>query len=197
MTTVDVPPAPELKGSILLVCSGNICRSPAAAALLAMALGPLPVEIHSAGLMARDGMGVEPKMAAALGDRVDQAALSRFCSRRVTAEILSEADVILTATRNQRADTVRLAPSAVRNTFTLQEFSELAVAVSAWLKQTGEPKPHTISDFVDLVPQVRGTRTLKGDLSIGDPMGRSRRIHVKVAAEIERSVAMISQALLN
>lgn len=198
MSTFDHgSPTIELKGSILLVCSGNICRSPATAALLAEALGSRPVEVRSAGLIALDGLSVEPKMAEALGDRVDQATLSRFHSRRVTTQMTSEADLILTATRNQRADVVRFAPSAVRITFTLREFAELASDISTWLIKAGEPNPHTLADFVSLVPQVRGTRLPKGDLDIGDPMGRSRRVHRRVSAEIERAVTTISQALVH
>lgn len=47
---------------ILVVCTGNICRSPVAEAMLRDALPGL--EVHSAGLGALAGHGVEPTAAA-------------------------------------------------------------------------------------------------------------------------------------
>lgn len=195
MKGVVAPTRHELKGTVLLVCSGNICRSPAAAALLIEALGSLPVQVQSGGLVARDGLPLESKMAQALAHRVDPAKLDRFRSRRVDAEMLTEADLVLTATCSQRADVVRLAPPVVRSTFTLVEFAQLAADVAAMVERNGEASPHTISDFVSLVPQVRGTRRLKGSLDIGDPMGRSARTHARVARHIDSAVSAISHAL--
>ena len=186
---------PELKGSILLVCSGNICRSPVAAALLQTALRPLPVEVQSAGLIAREGKTLQPEMASALGARADAPELAHFRSRRVTADMLRESDLVLTATRSQRADVVRDTPSAVRTTFTMLEFAALATDVASMLDRTGEPRPHTVADFVALIPRVRGTRALRGTLDIDDPMGRSSRVHSKVALQIEHCVGEIAKAL--
>lgn len=187
---------PELKGSILLVCSGNICRSPAAMALLAEALHGLPVEIESAGLQARAGMPIEPRMLAALGDRLPASVATAFRSRPLSLEMLEGADLVLTATRSQRSDVVRLAPAVIRRTFTLLEFAELATDVASMVHSTGEPRPQTVADFVALTPQVRGTRQLDGPLDVVDPMGRSARTHVKVVREIDAAVAMITGALL-
>ena len=44
---------------ILVLCTGNICRSPVAAAMLAARLPDKRIE--SAGLGAMEGQGVEPK----------------------------------------------------------------------------------------------------------------------------------------
>ena len=44
---------------ILVVCVGNICRSPTAELLLRNALGPSAITVSSAGLSARVGEGGE------------------------------------------------------------------------------------------------------------------------------------------
>ncbi|WP_211333321.1 hypothetical protein [Terracoccus luteus] len=193
--TVDRAAA-ELKGSILFVCSGNICRSPVAAALLRGHLEQWPVEVESAGLIARDGLPVEPKMVkAAQGLGVQAPDLSGFRSRRATSEMLEQADLVLTATRSQRADVVREAPSTVRTAFTLKEFAAYVSDIADLLEQAGEAKPHTVADVVALVPLVRGERVRAGSPDITDPMGRSSRTHVRATREIAEAVARVARGL--
>jgi len=47
---------------ILVVCTANICRSPAAQQFLARALAGHPVEVHSAGTMAIDNHFAHPQI---------------------------------------------------------------------------------------------------------------------------------------
>ncbi|MBB2985721.1 arsenate reductase/protein-tyrosine-phosphatase family protein [Terracoccus luteus] len=193
--TID-PTASELKGSILFVCSGNVCRSPIAAALLRGYLEEWPVEVQSAGLIARDGLPVEPKMVKAVqGLGVQTPDLTEFRSQRLTADLLEQADLVVTATRSQRADVVRAAPSTVRTAFTVKEFAALVSDVVAMLERNGEAKPHTVADVVALVPLVRGMRVKSGSPDIMDPMGRSSRTHVRATREIAASVEEIARGL--
>ena len=108
--------------AILCVCTGNVCRSPAAERLLAARLGP-SVTVASAGTIGLVGRAIEPPMAAQL------AALGLedvgFAARRMTAADVSRADLVLGLTREHRAEAVELAPAAVRRAFTLLEFARL------------------------------------------------------------------------
>ena len=108
--------------SILCVCTGNVCRSPAAERLLAARLGP-GVTVASAGTVGLVGRAIDPQVAAhlaALG--LEDVGLA---ARRLTAADVSDADLVLGLTREHRAEAVELAPAAVRRAFTLLEFARL------------------------------------------------------------------------
>jgi protein-tyrosine-phosphatase len=90
--------------SILLVCTGNICRSPLAAALLERALGERAAEgirVSSAGTGAWDGAPVsEGAYLVGLERGLD---LSGHRARLLTRELVEQADLILTMARHHRA----------------------------------------------------------------------------------------------
>src|SRR5256886_14530299 len=89
---------------ILLVCTGNICRSPLGAALLQRALAGLGAEgiaVTSAGTGAWDGAPVsEGAYLVGLERGLD---LSGHRARLLTRELVEEADLILTMARHHRA----------------------------------------------------------------------------------------------
>ncbi len=89
---------------ILLVCTGNICRSPLAAALLERGLAERAIEgisISSAGTGAWDGAPVsEGAYLVGLERGLD---LSGHRARLLTRELVEEADLILTMARHHRA----------------------------------------------------------------------------------------------
>lgn len=89
---------------ILLVCTGNICRSPLAAALLQRALTERGVEgmdVSSAGTGAWDGAPVsEGAYLVGLERGLD---LSAHRARLLTRELIEQADLVLTMARHHRA----------------------------------------------------------------------------------------------
>lgn len=89
---------------ILLVCTGNICRSPLAAALLERALQGRAAEgvaVASAGTGAWDGAPVsEGAYLVGLERGLD---LSAHRARLLTRELVDESDLILTMARHHRA----------------------------------------------------------------------------------------------
>jgi protein-tyrosine-phosphatase len=89
---------------ILLVCTGNICRSPLAAALLQRALterGADGIEVSSAGTGAWDGAPVsEGAYLVGLEQGLD---LSAHRARLLTRDLVEHSDVILTMARHHRA----------------------------------------------------------------------------------------------
>jgi protein-tyrosine phosphatase len=120
---------------MLIVCHANICRSPMAERLarqaLELGLGPAAktVQVSSAGTHARPGWSMHPNTEYVL--RQYGADVSDFSSRRLTAELVASADLVLAADREQRAACVTLVPGAVRRTYTLKQFGRLAAAVPA------------------------------------------------------------------
>jgi protein-tyrosine-phosphatase len=89
---------------ILLVCTGNICRSPLAASLLTKALTDREldaVDVSSAGTGAWDGAPAsEGAYLVALERGLD---LSGHRARLLTRELVEESDLILTMARHHRA----------------------------------------------------------------------------------------------
>src|SRR5204862_181128 len=89
---------------ILLVCTGNICRSPLAAALLERALTERGIEgiaVASAGTGAWDGAPVsEGAYLVGLERKLD---LSGHRARLLTRELVESAELVLTMARHHRA----------------------------------------------------------------------------------------------
>lgn len=110
------------------VCTANLCRSPLAERLAVLRMPPRAAVtewllVASAGTHARDGMTMHPPAArrlTALG--ADPAG---FSSRRLTAAMVAEDDLVLTADLAQRDAVVALCPSASRRTFMIGEFDRL------------------------------------------------------------------------
>jgi protein-tyrosine phosphatase len=78
---------------ILVVCVGNICRSPTAETLLRNALAPSAISVTSAGLAARVGEAMEPVALQVLEEYGHSA--QGFKARQITADIVNESDLIL------------------------------------------------------------------------------------------------------
>src|SRR6266480_1830692 len=89
---------------ILLVCTGNICRSPLAAALMQRALserGVDGIDVSSAGTGAWDGAPVsEGAYLVGLEQGLD---LSGHRARLLTRDVVVQSDLILTMARHHRA----------------------------------------------------------------------------------------------
>lgn len=92
-------------GHILILCTGNICRSPMAEGLLKHALQGQPeplksLKVISAGVSARNGTPVSENSVTALKKTgID---IARHCSRPVTQEMLDKALVVFGMTESHR-----------------------------------------------------------------------------------------------
>jgi protein-tyrosine phosphatase len=143
---------------LLFVCHANICRSPMAERLARLILTDhLPpaagstVSAASAGTHARAGTAMHPGAAQVLRELGADA--SDFSSRLVSADLVANASLVLTATREQRAFCVRLAPIAVRRTFTIRQFGRLSAALGP--EPVGGPAGR-VSALLERIAVARG-----------------------------------------
>ncbi|MEV0144578.1 MULTISPECIES: hypothetical protein [unclassified Nonomuraea] len=171
---------------ILFVCTGNLCRSPLAERLTRAALGP-GFLVGSAGTRAVPGRQMPEQARRALlrlgGDP------SGFLSRTLTAALVAEADLVLTATAAHRAEVVALhLPSATR-AFTVTEFGALASEVAG--EDAGrEPDPVCRARMlVDQAASLRGLVRV-GQVDIPDPYGRSRWAYRAAGRRIAEALAV-------
>jgi protein-tyrosine phosphatase len=98
--------------SILIVCTGNICRSPIGEALLraSSAVSRPGLTVASAGLAALQGHPADPLAVKLLAERgID---LSAHRARQLTPELVAAADLILVMDTAQQRRLETLAPSA-------------------------------------------------------------------------------------
>ena len=96
---------------ILMVCVGNICRSPTAECLLRDRLPAGGPEVSSAGLRALVGEPMEVTAAALLHEHAVDA--SGHCARQLTTpELLHQADLVLVMEKSHIATIGRMAPQA-------------------------------------------------------------------------------------
>lgn len=105
---------------VLFVCTGNICRSPAAEYLLRDAV--TGVDVASAGTTGMTGYPMDPRSLAFLADRgIDG---SGFTARRVNRRILQDADLVIGLEKSHVDTCLRLAPATLKRTFRLHQLAE-------------------------------------------------------------------------
>ncbi|ROS47971.1 low molecular weight phosphatase family protein [Frigoribacterium sp. PhB24] len=105
---------------LLVVCTGNICRSPLAAELVRRAT---PAAVESYGTAALEGHA--PPRATLDAARRLGLDLAAHRARQLTVDAVGHAPLVLALAREHRRAVVSLVPRANRSTFTLREFARL------------------------------------------------------------------------
>lgn len=109
--------------TVLFVCTGNSCRSVMAEGLLKKylkELGKDHVEVRSAGTSAVNGFSATKETIEVMKrELVD---VSGFKSKRVNAELIKWADLILVMEWSHKDEIARILPEAASKTYLLREF---------------------------------------------------------------------------
>jgi protein-tyrosine phosphatase len=95
---------------ILIICVGNICRSPTAEYLFRHHLSAAGASIESAGLGALVGKPMDATALQILSDHGVDGAEHR--ARQISASMLRDADLVLAMEREHVASLMRMAPEA-------------------------------------------------------------------------------------
>ncbi|MER5727080.1 protein-tyrosine-phosphatase [Streptomyces sp. NPDC002138] len=188
---------------ILHVSTGNVCRSPITERLtrhaLTHRLGGTPdggLIVESAGTWGHEGAPMEANAAEVLADFGADA--SGFIGRELLDEHVIRADLVLTATRDHRAQVISMGHSAGLRTFTLKEFTRLVRAID----------PATLPPIDDGMAEraralVRAAAALRGWLlapspdadEVYDPYGAPITFFRSIGDEIQQALDPVVTAL--
>ena len=103
--------------AVLLVCAGNICRSPTAEYLLIDKLADSDIKVSSAGLTALVGKGAEATASKiTLSNNID---MSAHKGLQLTKSLVAENDLILVMEQRHLTDLLGQYPNARGKTFLL------------------------------------------------------------------------------
>jgi len=102
---------------VLIVCVGNICRSPMAESALRHRLAGEAIVVESAGLAALVGNPIDPLAESVLVEHGLSA--KHHVARQVDASLIGAADVVLAMDRRHVSAILALAPHARGKTFLL------------------------------------------------------------------------------
>ncbi|SDV48599.1 arsenate reductase/protein-tyrosine-phosphatase family protein [Chitinasiproducens palmae] len=108
--------------NVLMVCVGNICRSPTAEYLLRHRFPDKSLTVTSAGLGALVGRGVDETAHTLMHEHGIDASAHR--ARQIDADMIREADLILTMEKRHLASVNELVPSARGKTFLLGKWED-------------------------------------------------------------------------
>ncbi|MGW0118464.1 arsenate reductase/protein-tyrosine-phosphatase family protein [Streptomyces sp. NPDC003327] len=188
---------------ILHVSTGNVCRSPITERLTRHALGERLGEglgagliVESAGTWGHEGAPMEANAELVLADF--GADHTGFVGRELLDEHVIRADLVLTATRDHRAQVISMGHSAGLRTFTLKEFTRLVRAID----------PATLPDPREGVVEraralVRAAAALRGWLlapsaeadEVNDPYGAPITFFRSIGDEINDALDPVVTAL--
>ena len=171
--------------AILVVCSGNLCRSPFAEGVLRWMLterfGPSAPEVSSVGTIARGGEPATSEAIAVASEHGIDA--SSHASRRLTRQHLAEVDLVLAMTAEHRAAVARLDPEAATKTFTVKELVRLLEDLPDRRDPGG---PESMAERVAEADAHRraGFDGNPDDQDVADPVGLSLETYRAVAWEL-------------
>lgn len=181
--------------SILVVCTGNICRSPIAEGLLraelARRFGQAAPRVSSAGTAGWEGSPATPEGVDAAGELgVD---ISGHRGRKVRGEMTREADLIVCMAGGHRDRLVAGLPELAGRTFTLKELVRLL-----------EPQPPASADASPwtMAPRVARAHAMRQadpgahpDEDVADPLGQPMEAYRAIAWELEEWISRLATGL--
>ena len=187
---------------ILIVCTGNICRSPFIERLLQHRLDDhrsasgQAIHVSSAGTSGLTGWSMDERAAAQLvaygGDPTG------FTARSLTPELIAGSDLVLTATRAHRGKVASMYPKALRRVFTFADFADLVAGIDGLTARVTNVDPRVWVRQV--TEEAAASRGLKPPLEtaqtdIVDPFGRDDEVFATMAQQVVASMPAVVRAL--
>ena len=186
-------------GRILVVCTGNVCRSPLVERLLQQGLderwGPGAFEVRSAGTGALVDHPMDERAAGVLGAL--GGSHEDFRARRLAGPMVEEADLVLTATRDHRAAVVRTVPRAMKRVFTVRELAAIVAGLPDEELPTADDPVERLRELAALPTGHRGRRrpARPDDHDVVDPYRRSDDVYATMRDQVEAAVSHLLHAL--
>lgn len=164
-----------------MLCTGNTCRSPMAAALLGRRLEDAGVKavVTSAGMLF-DGKPATDHGQAVMADRGLDTSGHR--SRRLRPDIVSRSDLVIGMARSHVREAVALAPDIWKRAFTLKEI------VRRGEERGGRAPGESLEDWLARLHAGRRLPDLLGESDaddVADPIGGPRRSYERTAEELD------------
>lgn len=184
---------------VLIVCTGNICRSPFIEMLLQSRLDQQlsgsgrGIVVRSAGTGALVGSEMDAQAAAQLVAQGGDPA--GFRARDLTPELIAESDLVLTATRAHRGKVALMSPKALRRVFTFRDFADLVDGIEVTSKP--EDQRGWVRQVTERAAASRGLKPpLAPDLAdIVDPFRRRDDVFATMARQVVESMPPVVRAL--
>ena len=107
---------------ILIVCVGNICRSPTAEHMLRVALAPSDIVVSSAGLGALENHAIEKNARAVLESKGH--VLGDHSGTQLNSSLINDSDLILVMEKKHIDGVLQIAPEARGKVFLLGEWQD-------------------------------------------------------------------------
>jgi protein-tyrosine phosphatase len=181
---------------ILMVCTGNTCRSPMAAAFLRKQFEDAGVEavVSSTGILF-EGKPATDHGVAVMADRgIDT---SRHRSRKLRAEMVARADLVIGMAREHVAEALAFGPDIWERAFTLKEIVRLGEEDGG--REPGEPLEQWLARLHEarLGDGRRPTDLFapSDDDDVPDPIGGPRRSYQRTAEELDDLTARLARLL--
>jgi protein-tyrosine phosphatase len=176
---------------ILMICTGNTCRSPMAAALLARRLDDAGAKavVSSAGLLFAGKPATDHGVAVMAKRGLDT---SGHRSRRLSPDLVTGADLVVGLARSHVREAVALAPTCLQRAFTLKEIVRRGEEAGG--RNPGEP----LDDWLARLQAGRRAVDLLGDSDaddVADPIGGPRRSYERAADELDDLTARLARLL--
>lgn len=184
----------DVAGSVLVVCTGNVCRSPYIERRLRHALRSTRIEVSSAGTGALVGRDMDPSTRGLLEHaHVDAAG---FVARALTPELVAGADLVVAAAREHRGAAARLHPAALGRTLTLRDLADLLGGVTpADVAAAGHPGTW-VRQVAAVAVSRRGTVPARQEgVDVTDPIGRPPAVFRQMADEVDDALRTVVPVL--
>ena len=175
---------------ILVVCTGNICRSPMAEVLLRARLDARGAEagVRSAGTLAWHGPATREAVEVMHGRGLD---LDSHRSQDLTPALIADADLVIGMTRNHVWGVTAHEAGAEARAFVIGELIRLGPLVGP--RAAGE----SVRDWAARVAERRGDGPIgrAGD-DVADPYGEPLGFYEETATRLDRDLGLVADLLV-